>query len=103
MIYTDTMGFPRSLESSTGDSLGDGGFSSVTRVEIRCFPSYKGCCHVGGAIRDNNHGLVSDPTPLPPTIQQNCCTGSSECTPKYLLTHQNLEMIPGTTEMGRRP
>jgi hypothetical protein len=42
-------------------------------------------------------------TPLPPTIQQNCYTGSSECTPKYLFTHQNLEMTPGTRKLGRRP
>jgi len=31
--------------------------------------------------------------PSPPTIQQNCCTGSSECTPKYHLTHHFLEIF----------
>jgi len=49
----------------------------------------------------NDRSRVQHPsTPLPPTIQQNCYTGSSECTPRYLLTHQNLEMIPN---LGRRP
>ena len=49
---------------------------------------------MGGAIRDKNQELVSDPTPLPPTIQQNCYTGSSECTPRDHLTHHFLEIIP---------
>ena len=66
VFYSETLGFPRPPEPVTTDFQGQQGFSSVTRVHSRRFTPCKGSCHVGGAIRDNYQGLVSDPKPLPP-------------------------------------
>jgi hypothetical protein len=65
-VLLENLGISRAPEPVTMDFPGQQGFSSVTRVHSRRFAPCKGSCHVGGAIRDNYQGLVSDPTPLPP-------------------------------------
>ena len=94
MNLQETMGFPRELVSSIGDSMGDIRFSPVTRVVHRCFPHIMAVVTWGEPYVTTTKNWFRTQHPSPPNIQQNCYTVSSECTPKDHLTHHFLEIFP---------
>jgi hypothetical protein len=103
VFYSGTMGSPRALDPTPVIFSVTRGFHRSLGTIIGVLPHIMAVVTWGEPYVTTTKDWSRTQHPSPPTIHPNCYTGSSECTPIYHLTHQNLEMIPGTTKMGRRP